>query len=103
MAAEPIMTPTAICEDCWLSEHVRWEPESMDSDGNILMRLAGVEVPEKKNDGVVEVCGLCGGITVAGIYEFRDLSTLIKLDEDEEENKYIFDINNDYFDEEDHY
>lgn len=102
MAAEPIMTPTAICEDCWLTDHVRWEPESMDSEGNILMKLAGVEVPEKRNDGAVEVCGVCGAITIAGIYEFRDISTLIPLD-DENENEYIFDLNNDFFDEEDQY
>lgn len=103
MAAEPMMTPTAVCEDCWLTDHLRWEPESMNEDGIILMKLAGVEVPEKRNDGVVEICGVCGSITIAGIYEFRDVSTLISLDdEDENENEYIFDINNDFFDEDDY-
>jgi hypothetical protein len=100
MAAEPLMTPTAICEECWLSDHLNWEPESMDSDGNILMKLAGVEVPEKRNDGVVEICGMCGSITIAGIYEFRDISTLIPLEDDDNENEYIFDINNDYLEDE---
>ena len=47
------MTPIAICEDCWLAEHVRWEPESIDETGSILMRLSGVDVPEKFSAAVV--------------------------------------------------
>lgn len=91
------MTPTAVCEDCWLSEHVRWEPESIDETGSILMRLSGVDVPEKKNNGSVEVCGLCGAITIAGIYEFRSIDSLISLEDDN--NEYVFDLNDEYSEE----
>lgn len=44
----------------------------MDDTGNILLKLVGVEVPQKVNTGEVEVCCMCGAITVCGIYEFKD-------------------------------
>lgn len=44
----------------------------MDETGNILLRLVGVEVPQKVNTGEVDVCCMCGAITVCGIYEFKD-------------------------------
>lgn len=44
----------------------------MDDEGNILMRLKGVDVPQKFNTQAVEVCSQCGNITVSGIYELRD-------------------------------
>ena len=43
----------------------------MDAKGKILMRLTGVDVPEKVNNGNVEVCVVCGGLTVAGIFELK--------------------------------
>lgn len=46
----------------------------MDDEGNILMRLKGVDVPQKYNTQTVEVCSQCGNITVSGIYELRDPS-----------------------------
>jgi hypothetical protein len=71
MAAEPVITPMAVCESCYLETHTKWEPESMDAKGKILMRLTGVDVPEKVNNGNVEVCVVCGGLTVAGIFELK--------------------------------
>jgi hypothetical protein len=71
MAAEPVISPFPICEACWMREHAKWEPESMDKSGRILMRLKGVEVPNKINNGAVEVCAMCGSITVVGIYELK--------------------------------
>jgi hypothetical protein len=71
MAAEPVINPFPICEACWMGEHAKWEPESMDKSGRILMRLKGVEVPNKVNNGAVEVCAMCGSITIAGIYELK--------------------------------
>lgn len=62
----------AVCENCWLSDHSRWEPESMDHTGNVLMKLVGVDVPTKVNTGEVEICCMCGALTVSGIYEFKD-------------------------------
>lgn len=44
----------------------------MNNEGNVLMRLVGVDVPEKVNTGEVEVCCVCGGLTISGIYEFKD-------------------------------
>lgn len=35
------------------------------------MRLKGVDVPEKVNSGSVEVCVVCGSITIAGIFELK--------------------------------
>ena len=77
MSAEPVSYPVPICEVCWLKEHARWEPESVDSTGNILMRLSGVDVPNKVNNGAVDVCIECGKITVSGIYDLRDPRTVV--------------------------
>jgi hypothetical protein len=69
--------PVAVCESCFLLDHARWQPESMDGTGNILMKLVGVDVPIKINNDTVEVCGLCGGITICGIYEFKSEEEII--------------------------
>jgi hypothetical protein len=71
MAAEPVISPFPVCEVCWMESHAKWEPESMDKTGRILMRLKGVEVPNKVNNGSVEICAMCGAVTVAGIYELK--------------------------------
>lgn len=71
MAAEPVISPFPVCESCWMENHARWEPESISSTGRILMRLKGVDVPEKINNGSVEVCAMCGAVTIAGIYELK--------------------------------
>jgi hypothetical protein len=34
----------------------------------------GVEVPEKINDGSVEVCSVCEAVTVAGIYDILPIN-----------------------------
>ena len=75
MAAKPAQQPLALCEMCWLDEHARWEPESVNEYGNILMKLTGVDSPEIFKPGSVEVCCMCGTITIAGIYEMRDPKT----------------------------
>lgn len=63
-----------ICEVCWLKSHARWEPESVDSTGNILMKLKGVDLPDKVSFGSVETCSECSKLTVAGFYEVKDSS-----------------------------
>jgi len=65
-------SPMPVCEACWVKEHARWEPESIDGSGNILMRLKGIDVPQKVNTGSVESCVNCGQITISGIFELRD-------------------------------
>jgi len=84
MSAEKPLTPIAICETCYLEEHTNWEPESVNEYGNILVRLKNVEVPEKVNTGNVEICFSCGNLTVAGIYELKDLSSIHYIDQSDE-------------------
>jgi hypothetical protein len=104
MLEDPTVTPTAICEDCWLSAHIKWEPESINEYGTILMRISGIDLPKDQKPRSVEVCGVCGSITISGIYEFRDTNTLLLSDENED-NCYLFDLHEDYSfeDEEDGY
>lgn len=104
MAAEPVFIPVPVCEVCWLIEHTVWEPESMDSTGRILMRLTGVDVPEKVNTESVDVCSDCGSITISGIYEMRDPATIKNLDYDEygyendDPTQFTFSLNPEYED-----
>ncbi len=72
MSAKQVLTPTPICEACWIKKHARWEPESVDDTGNILMRLKGIDLPDKVSFGSVETCNECTKLTVAGFYELRD-------------------------------
>jgi hypothetical protein len=76
MAGGPVLVPLAVCEECWLIDHSHWQPESMDENGNITMRLLGVDVPEAVVTGSVEICCECGGITVCGIYALKDPSAV---------------------------
>lgn len=87
MAAEPVPVPVAICEMCWLIDHTDWEPESMTQEGQIVMRLTGVDVPEKVNTETVDICSMCGNITIAGIYELRDPQTVNYLEDEEYESE----------------
>jgi hypothetical protein len=79
-----VMLP--VCEKCWLGSYTTWEPESMDRDGNILMKLKDVKVPKKINTEKPDICSECGEITVSGIYDMRDPSLAMFLDEFELEN-----------------
>ena len=72
MSAESVQSPVPICEACWVKENAEWEPESMDGNGNILMKLKGVPSPKKYDMDTVETCDQCGSITVVGIYKFKD-------------------------------
>lgn len=56
----------------------------MDENGQILMRLTGVDVPEKINTESVDICADCGSITVSGIYDFRDPALMNHLDDDDD-------------------
>lgn len=92
MAAEAFEVPVPICEVCWLIDHTIWEPESVTEDGKIVMRLTGVDVPEKHNTNSVEICAECGSITISGIYELRNPSTLLYLnDMDNESDSEFYD------------
>jgi hypothetical protein len=70
-----------VCEKCWLSEHTTWEPESMDKEGNILMKLTDVKVPKKMNTETPDICSECGEITVSGIYDMKDPNLVMFLDD----------------------
>lgn len=55
------------------------------------MRLLGVDVPITVNTGEVEVCCMCGGITVCGIYELKDPDDVYFTDDGKKE--YELEIN----------
>lgn len=65
----PHITIAPVCETCWLATHSKWEPEGVFENGSLSVKLVGIEVPEKVNDGSVEVCAICEAVTVAGIYD----------------------------------
>lgn len=96
--AEADLKPLAVCETCWLIDHSRWEPESMSEDGNVLMKLIGVDVPHKINNGEVEVCCMCGSLTISGIYEFKDPAQVYFSDSDDESPEFELEMNNTDFD-----
>jgi hypothetical protein len=49
----------------------------MDQEGNILIKLVGVDVPTKRNTGAADICSRCGELTIAGIYEMSDPTSLL--------------------------
>jgi hypothetical protein len=66
----------------------------MNEEGQILMQLSGVDVPEKVNTDSVEICALCGGITVAGIYDKVDPATVDYIrDEDDDSAQFLLNMN----------
>ena len=70
----------------------------MNAEGQVIMRLTGVDVPEKVNTDSVDVCALCGSITVAGIYDMYDPAAVdyVKDDEDlftSESTQFVLDFN----------
>ena len=89
MAAEQAPRPMALCESCYLDDHIRWEPESMNDDGEILMRLLGVDVPEKVNTETVETCCMCGCITIAGIFEMHKPTEVYFLDTTKVDDRFV--------------
>jgi hypothetical protein len=93
MAAEEVVRPMPVCENCFLDEHTKWEPDSMDEEGNVLMRLIGVDTPLRANPESVETCSLCGSITVAGIYEMFKPSEVYFDENSQLENKFEMPLN----------
>jgi hypothetical protein len=83
MSAEQLPQPMPVCEPCFLVEHTRWEPDSIDEYGNILMKLIGVDSPLRGKVDAVDVCCMCGSITVAGIFEMLKPSEIYFSSNDE--------------------
>jgi hypothetical protein len=100
MSDKLAMVPFATCEECWLSAHSKWEPQSIDQTGNIMMKLVGIEVPQKTNTGSVEVCCTCGSITIAGIYEMKNPET-VNFTREEEADKYEYDLTHSFLEADD--
>jgi hypothetical protein len=96
------MVPIPVCEMCWILDHAKWEPESIGEDGNVVVRLVGIETPDRVITGSTDVCSVCGGITIAGIYELKNESELPYSDDDQDDyyvngyqsdpSKYIFSL-----------
>lgn len=95
MSAEQVKRPMALCELCFLDDHTRWEPQSMDSQGQILMRLVSVDVPEKVNTESVETCCMCGSITIAGIFEMMNPLEVYFLEDSELDNNFVMSLGED--------
>lgn len=93
MAANPVLRPMALCEQCWLENHTNWEPQSMNETGHIIMKLIGVDTPEIVTVGNVDICCMCGSMTIAGIYQMIDPTKVYFLDENNNSNhKFEFDF-----------
>ena len=92
MSAEQVKRPMAFCELCFLDDHTTWEPESMDDQGQIMMRLVKVDVPSKVNTDTVETCCMCGAITIAGIFEMVDPQKVYFLEDDELETNFVMSL-----------
>ena len=80
MSSEQIKKAVAVCEKCWIDKHSKWEPESVDDKGNIKLRLTGVTTPYFGVRGVVEICTLCGKVTIAGIYDSEEPTVVYGVD-----------------------
>lgn len=96
------MVPMPVCEICWILDHTRWEPESIGEDGNVLVKLVGIDTPDIISSGSTDVCSICGGITIAGIYELKEEANLSYKDDEEYDSydeyipdptHYIFSLN----------
>ncbi len=72
VSSKKLLSRVPICEACWIKEHAEWEPESIDAEGNILLKLKSIDVPEKVNTGEPDACYKCGSVTIAGIFAFKD-------------------------------
>lgn len=85
--SQPEEIAVPMCEVCYLIENTFWEPESVDSYGQVVMRLTEIIIPPKVNTNKLEVCEECGGITIAGIYE---LKTVKELEERKNSDEYSY-------------
>jgi hypothetical protein len=61
----------------------------MDENGRIMLRLTGVGMPETVGTQTVEVCCMCGELTVVGIYVLRD-PDVVPYPADEKEERFGF-------------
>lgn len=91
MSDEKNLEPLPLCEQCWLGDHTRWEPASIDENGTVAMELVSVELPATFSTGSIEMCCMCGNITISGIYSMLDPSG-VYFDSSDEEEGYMFDL-----------
>lgn len=56
----------------------------MNESGHVVIKLVGVDTPKITNFGVVDICCMCGSITISGIYEMMDPDRVYFLGENEE-------------------
>jgi len=78
--SEPELFPQ--CEQCWINENSRWEPDGVSDGGKIVARLVAVAVPEMRLRNLEpEVCIDCGNVTVVGIYVDKEDFELVSDDD----------------------
>ncbi len=63
------------------------------------MKLMGVDTPDVVTTGSVDICCMCGSITIAGIYQMLDPTKVYFLEKNEE-SKLNFEFDFSIFDEE---
>lgn len=58
------------------------------------MRLVGADIPEIVKLGSVEICCMCGSITIAGIYNMMNPTEVYFVDGDKSYHDFEFDFGN---------
>lgn len=71
-----------ICESCWIVERSRWELESIDENGVVRSRLVDIDVPMDVTPGQVNICCLCGNITIVGLHTRHVIDANTHVDPD---------------------
>lgn len=65
------------CEVCWIEENSTWEPDGVSSDGKLVARMSAIAVPVDLEPGQVNVCCVCGELTVVGIFVEREKADVV--------------------------
>jgi hypothetical protein len=71
-----------ICEACWITERSRWEIESIDENGRVRSRLVDIDIPMDVELGTINICCLCGDITIVGLHIKHSLDGATHIDPD---------------------
>ena len=72
-----------ICEACWITERSNWDVESVDDKGRVCARLINIEIPKDiSSSGSINICCMCGDITIVGIHIKRSLDDVPHVDPD---------------------
>lgn len=65
-----------ICEACWIQENGEWEFYGVTETGALQTVLKHVRMPVLKMSRSLEICCMCGEITIMGIWIRRNPDTV---------------------------